>query len=120
LSKIINQINKLAQLTANPCRQNQPVNDFATFEVRFNDFVNISIVHKTVPNALWIHHRHRAAGTAVKATRFVHANLAFATQISLFDQHFAAVKAFLGMVLGAAVFAVFALIRAKKDVAFVI
>jgi hypothetical protein len=46
--------------------------------------------------------------------------LTFATQISLFHQHFAAIKAFLGVVLGAAVFAVFAFIGAKEDVAFVI
>jgi hypothetical protein len=63
--KITNKINNLKRLSANPCRQNQPLNDFSTFEMRLNDLVNIGIVHKTVPNALWVHHRHGAAGTAV-------------------------------------------------------
>ena len=107
-------------LTANACGQNQPFDHFAVFQVRFDNVLNVVVVDKTVPNAFGVNHRDRAAGAAVKAAGAVDANAAFAHQTGLFDQLFAVVKAFAGVVLGAAVFAIFALIDAKKDVAGVI
>jgi hypothetical protein len=100
--------------------QAQPLDHLAVFQMRFDDIVNVVVVHKAVPHTLGVHHRHRAARAAVQTTRFVHADLPLAAQIGFFDQLFAAVKALLRMVLEAAVFTVFALVEAKKDVAFVI
>jgi len=107
-------------LTANACGQNQPFDHFAVFQVRFDNVFNVVVVDKTVPNAFGVNHRDRAASAAVKAAGAVDANAAFAHQTGLFDQLFTVVKAFAGVVLGAAVFAVFALIDAKKDVPFVV
>jgi hypothetical protein len=85
--------------------------------MRFNDFVNVTLIHIGVPNALWIHHGHGAARTTVQTPRLVHPNLAGAGQAQILDSGFAMVKRCLGVVLGAASLVVFSLVEAKKDVA---
>jgi hypothetical protein len=107
-------------LSTNACGQNQPLDHFAVFQVRFDDVLNVVVVDKAVPHALGVNHRDGAASAAIQAAAAVDADAAFAHQTGLFDQFFAVVKAFAGVVLGAAVLAIFALIDAKKDVARVV
>jgi hypothetical protein len=86
-------------LSANACRQNEPFDDLAVFQVRFNDLFNVVVIDKAVPHALWVNHRHGAASAAVQAAGAVDANAAFAHQTSLFNQLFAVRKTFAGVVL---------------------
>ena len=108
------------RLTPDAGRQQQTLDDLAVFEVGVDNFVNVGVVDEAVPDGFGVDHGDRAAGAAVQAARFVDADLADAAQALLFNPHFAVVKARLGMVLGAAFFTGFALIEAKKNVAFVI
>ena len=52
-------------LTPDVVWQAQALYDFAVFKVRFNNVVNIVVIHKAIPNAFWIYHRHRATRAAV-------------------------------------------------------
>jgi hypothetical protein len=106
--------------TAHMLRQPQALDRLAVFEVALNDLVDIVRVHKRVPNSLWVNHCDWPARAAIEAARFVDPHLALAAQARLLDRELAAVKARLGLVLRAAVFAVGALIEAKKDVARVV
>jgi len=106
----------MADSVAHVRRHQQALYDFATYQVLVDDVVNVRGVHKGVPHAFGIDHCHRACRTAVQATRLVHANLAGAREFGLANQLLAAVKPGLGLVLGAAVFSVFALIEAEEDV----
>ena len=63
---------------------------------------------------------HGAGGTAVQAPGLVHSDLARTCQPGGLDLGFAAVKASLRIVVGAAVFAVGAVVEAEKNVALVV
>jgi hypothetical protein len=98
------------------CWRYQAFNHLSVYEVGFHDFIDILQIHVGVPDAFRVHHGHRATRTPVHATSFVDPDLSGAGQICSFDGQFAPVECRLRLVLGAALFAVFAFIEAKEDV----
>ena len=90
------------------------------FQVRFHDVFDVLQIHIAVPGTFGVNHRHWPGGAAVQASGLVHPHFARASQALGFDQLFAMVKRFLGVMLGAALLAVFAFIQAKEDVALVV
>ena len=73
-----------------------------------------------VPNRFRVNHCHWPGSAAAQTASLVNADMARACQAGGFDLRFAAVKAFLGKVVGAAVLTGFALVQAKKDVPLVV
>ena len=107
-------------LTSRHCGYEQALHDLSSFEVGLDDFINVVTVYKGVPDRFRVNNRHRASGAAVETACFVDPNHARFRQTGGFDEVLAAVKAFLGSVLGAAVFTVLSLIETKEDVPLVI
>jgi hypothetical protein len=101
-------------------RQHQTVNHLATFEVAVDDFIDIRLVDKGVPNTLGINHGHRATRAAIKATSLIDTNPAGACQLLAFNAGFAMIKSSLRAMLSTTALAVFTVVEAEKNMVFVI
>jgi hypothetical protein len=51
--------------TAYMRRNQQALNPLAIFEVTFHDLVNVGLVHKGVPNCLWVNNGNRPCRATV-------------------------------------------------------
>ena len=89
-------------------------------EVRFNDFVDVVLIDKGVPDRFRVNHGHWPGGAAVKATRLVDPDLARARQTCFFNLGLASVEGLLGTVTGATFFAAAALVETEEYVPLVI
>ena len=93
---------------------------FAIFQMAFDDFVDIGMVNKGVPNALWVDHCHGAACAAVQTTGFVDPHTPHTRKPCLFDLCFAMGKSLLCAMVCAARLTRWALVQTEKNMVLVI
>ena len=86
--------------------------------MRLDDLVDIILVHKLIPDGLWVDHHHRSIKTAPKASRFIDSNLTRLVEFELGYPCFGIVENLAGTVRIAAGVAVIALIAADEYMLF--
>ena len=88
--------------------------------MRFDDFIDVGLVDIGVPNRLWVDHHHRATGTAIQTPCLVDTHAPLAMEPQGFDAGFAVFLCLLRGMIGATVFAAFALVQTKKHMVLVV
>ena len=101
-------------------RRAQALDRPAELQVRLDDLVDVGLIDIAVPDAFRVHHRHRARSAAVQAAGLVDAHLAGAGQALGLDALLAVVERRLRAVVGAAGFAIGALVQSKENVTLVV
>lgn len=86
----------------------------------FDDFVDVALIHKGVPDSFRINHGDGPTGATVQAARFIDPDFARPRQPRSLDLRFAAIKSLLCTVIGAAFLCTLALVQAEKNMAFVV
>jgi hypothetical protein len=98
----------------------QALNNLTIFQMALHNFVNVGRVDKAVPSAFRVDHGNGSASASIKATCFVHANLAGTRQTQFFDAGFAMVKRRLCALKCTTRFTIFSFVETEENVMLIV